>query len=252
RADLCEIRLNSAVKTIKWGGDGVEVLAEQHDRRSQSTPGPERFRAPKIIVTLPLGVLQARAGGAHVEFEPEMQTKKSALGQLEMGQVIRVSLCFRERFWDAIRAGGRTLADLCFLFSDDEWFPTWWTLHPQRIPVLTAWAAGPHGAKLTGQPPEQLAARAIERLATLLPVSSADFLQQQLVSYYTHDWQSDPYARGAYSYVLVGGMKAQGELAAPVGGKLFFAGEATETNGHHSTVHGAISSGVRAAREALG
>ena len=61
----------------------------------------------------------------------------------------------------------------------------------------------------------------------------------------------DPYARGAYSYVLVGGMGAHEELAAPLDGTVFFAGEATESE-EAGTVAAALRSGVRAAREALG
>ena len=66
-----------------------------------------------------------------------------------------------------------------------------------------------------------------------------------------HDWQADPFARGAYSYVTVGGLWAQRALAQPVAGTLFIAREATHWEGHFATVHGAIASGRRAAQEAL-
>ncbi|MGZ8263054.1 MAG: FAD-dependent oxidoreductase, partial [Burkholderiales bacterium] len=66
-----------------------------------------------------------------------------------------------------------------------------------------------------------------------------------------HDWQRDPYARGAYSYVVVGGDKARAQLAAPLAGTLFFAGEAADAEGEAGTVAGALQSGLRAAREVL-
>jgi monoamine oxidase len=66
-----------------------------------------------------------------------------------------------------------------------------------------------------------------------------------------HDWQTDPFARGAYSYVKAGGDSAQAGLAAPLEQTLFFAGEATDVSGYHGTVHGAIASGHRAAQEIL-
>jgi monoamine oxidase len=72
-----------------------------------------------------------------------------------------------------------------------------------------------------------------------------------LVAWETHDWEADPFARGAYSYVRVGGMGAQAVLASPVENTLFFAGEATELAGHHATVHGALFAGQRAADEVL-
>ena len=68
---------------------------------------------------------------------------------------------------------------------------------------------------------------------------------------FSHDWQADPFSRGAYSYAAVGGSVAGEELGAPLDGTLFFAGEATESDGQNATVHGAIASGKRAAREVL-
>ena len=65
-----------------------------------------------------------------------------------------------------------------------------------------------------------------------------------------HDWQADPYARGGYSYVRVGGTGAREALAAPVEETLYFAGEATDTE-QSGTVGGALASGQRAAREIL-
>jgi monoamine oxidase len=68
---------------------------------------------------------------------------------------------------------------------------------------------------------------------------------------FCHDCQSDPFARGAYSYAGVGGRGAGTELAVPVDSTLFFAGEATQSDGRNATVHGAISSGQRAAKQVL-
>jgi monoamine oxidase len=64
------------------------------------------------------------------------------------------------------------------------------------------------------------------------------------------DWRTDPFARGAYSYLRVGGGGAREALAAPVAGRLFFAGEATDVD-QAGTVAGALESGKRAARELL-
>jgi monoamine oxidase len=76
-------------------------------------------------------------------------------------------------------------------------------------------------------------------------------VQGQLVAWDGHDWAADPFARGAYSYVRVGGIQAQAALARPVADTLFFAGEATELAGHQATVHGALFTGQRAADEVL-
>ena len=65
-----------------------------------------------------------------------------------------------------------------------------------------------------------------------------------------HDWSDDPFSRGAYSYIKVGGLSARAALASPVEKTLFFAGEATATDGQGGTVNGALVTGERAAREA--
>jgi len=72
-----------------------------------------------------------------------------------------------------------------------------------------------------------------------------------LEAYYCHDWQRDPYARGAYSYVLTGGTQARAALARPLHDTLFFAGEATDIKDESGTVAGALESGARAADEVL-
>jgi monoamine oxidase len=63
------------------------------------------------------------------------------------------------------------------------------------------------------------------------------------------DWAVDPFARGAYSWVPVGALDAPAALALPVGGSLYFAGEATDVGGDPGTVHGALATGARAAHE---
>ena len=66
-------------------------------------------------------------------------------------------------------------------------------------------------------------------------------------SAYFHDWQADPFSRGAYSYTGVGGENAHAALAKPIAGTLFFAGEATSAD-ETGTVSGAIKTGKTAAR----
>ena len=68
----------------------------------------------------------------------------------------------------------------------------------------------------------------------------------------THDWTADPFACGAYSYVVAGAGAARAALGVPIGDTLFFAGEATATDGQGGTVSGAFETGTRAAREVAG
>ncbi len=113
-----------------------------------------------------------------------------------------------------------------------------------RGPLLTAWAGGPKAARLTGRSEKVLLARALQSVRSVFrdaPDPAACFVQ---------DWQQDPFARGGYSYMRVGGAGAREALAAPLADTLFFAGEATSAD-DSGTVAGALASGVRAAREVL-
>jgi monoamine oxidase len=206
------------------------------------------FYARQAVVTLPLGVLQAGT----VRFSPALRGKQLAAKRLHMGEVARVGLRFRTRFWEKIRPqeGGATLRRMGFLFSQDELFPTWWTQMPAKEPLLVAWSPSWHTKKLRGRTNAALISAALASLGKILAVPKTK-LRKMLVEGHVHDWQADPFSLGVYSYVKRGGEPAQSELAVPVEGTLFFAGEATVRDGTNGTVHGAIESGLRAARELL-
>jgi monoamine oxidase len=244
-SNLVSIRLNTVVHVVHWAKHEVRIQA-------QTATGPVEFSAPRALVTLPLGVMQAahNASGA-VRFEPALLTKASALLLLYMGQTMRISLTFSQRWWEQLAADGETgaLRDMGIVFSYKEWFPTWWT-QGITVPTLTGWSASRRGERLSGKSDVFIRDKALESLAAIFGFPQPE-LEAMLQSWHVHDWQSDPYAHGSYSYVGVGGEGAQAELAAPLDGTLFFAGEATNTEGHHGTVHGAITTGERAAREIL-
>ena len=91
--------------------------------------------------------------------------------------------------------------------------------------------------------------RSLVALSNVLAVPRRE-LEENLDAWASHDWCADPFARGAYSYIGVNGIRAPRALGHPVESTLLFAGEAT--NGAEiGTVAGALSSGRRAAREVL-
>jgi monoamine oxidase len=227
----CDVHLQTAVTVVLWKPGQVSITA-----------GAREFRAARAIITVPLSVLKSGA----VRFLPRLEEKAAAMKLLEMGPVIRVSLCFRQKFW----ATHEELRDASFLFTDDPEFPTWWTSHPLPHPILTGWAAGKRATALTLQAETGIVERALQSLGRILE-TNPEKLRQSMDGAFVHDWQTDPFSRGAYSYAVVGGADAAEGLASSVAQTLFFAGEATNFEGHNGTVHGAMASGRRAAQEVV-
>ena len=236
------VRTNTVVQRVAWRPRSVSIDAVSGKQAVS-------LHASRVLLTVPLGVLQARPGQAGaIEFSPALpQDKLDSISGMEMGKILRVVLHFRERFWNRIRANGnreQTLAHMSFLFSQDEWFPTWWTAMPDRFPVITGWAPWKSAEKLEldGVP---VVARSLQTLGGLLGVGTSE-MEDLLEIAYFHDWQADPYSRGAYSYVKAGAADAPEILSRSVKDTLFFAGEAADVTGNNGTVHGAIASARRA------
>jgi len=208
---------------------------------------PFEAHAQRAIVTLPLGVLQqpSRAEGA-VKFMPALTAKHDALKHLAPGPVIKVLMRFRRAFWEELDQG--RYRDVAFFHDRSAAFPTFWTALPVRVPLLVAWAAGPNAERLAGFYKSAIIDEALASLGSTF--GSRAESERALEAAWVHDWQADPYARGAYSYVLTNGEKAREALAKPLSGTLFFAGEAADTS-EAGTVEGAFRSGMRAAREVL-
>ena len=230
--------LSAIVTDVAWSRGAVTVRA----RTPTHAPlGP--FRAPRVVVTLPLGVLQRGAAESAVRFHPALDEKAPALAKLAMGHVVKLVMLFRTSFWSrAVRAP--------FVHDPRAAFATFWTQAPIEAPLLTAWAGGPIAERLAQASEDEVARAAAASFADALGVSRGA-VESELVSVFRHDWSRDPFALGAYSFALVGGASAARKLGAPIADTLFFAGEATAPPPRNGTVHGAIESGERVAREVL-
>jgi len=220
--------LNSPVAAIAWKSGEVRVTTANHAI-------PE-IHANRVVIAVPLGVLQS--GSPHIT--PQPSASIAAIRKLAMGVATRITLIFREPFWESV------VPDLSFLLAQQKTPPTWWTSAPRPSPTLTGWIAGPRALQTpTG------AALKDQALATLAAIFNRQGLSDLLTSFHTHDWQSDPYSLGAYSYAPAGAVTASDQLAVPVANTLYFAGEHTDTTGHWGTVHAAFRSGLRAASQIL-
>jgi len=236
------LRLGTIVERISWRPGRVVM-----DVRATDGVRLSKISAAIAIVTIPLGVLQAATGSAGaIRFQPRLPADvRAAIGALAMGNVTKVVLRFNRPPWPTHRT-----PTLGFLHIPGGTFPTLWTLAEGPRPVVVAWAAGPRADRLRVQDTARLRRAAVTTLAGALGRAVGDlepFVDGATVAV----WGDDPFSRGAYSWVPVGATHAAATLARPIAGTLIFAGEATETTGHSGTVHGALLTGERAARDAL-
>jgi monoamine oxidase len=232
-------RLSTVVRAITWRRGAVSVGVRGEARA---------LRARAAIVTLPVGVLRHRGDESEIAFDPPLPAAKSkALAHIEMGHVVRVVLAFRTPFWE--RVCDARYRDAAFFHGEGWPFPAYWTQLPVRGEHVVAWAGGPKAIALEGMAEAELVALALKGFGELFDESA--LAQAEFSGGMMHDWTRDAFARGAYSYITVGGEGARAALGAPLDGALFFAGEATSTDGQGGTVNGALQTGARAANEVL-
>ena len=201
---------SAPVRTITWKPGWVEVVTETE----------QVFQATAAVITLPLGVLQAR----QVAFVPQPVEILDAADRLAMGTAARVVYEFDQAFWSHFSR----LKGVSFVFAPDAIPPTWWTTEPWPASTLTGWVAGRRADQLNLA---ELPETGLATLAGLLGSPLPD-LRKQMIRRQRHDWKNDVYSLGSYTYVPQGAIHASDDLSVPVEKTLFFAGEHTDTSGH--------------------
>jgi monoamine oxidase len=240
RADRVTLRLGSVVHRINWRRGRVVVFS-----------GRNAWHAKAVLIAVPLGILQSRRGQAgHIQFSPTPVARQRLWRKLGAGHAVRVVLHMRADIWKrgVIPAQLREDAGAAFgfLHSDEPFFPMWWAEAPH--PVFVGWTGGPEAKKLAGVSPKRVFERARRTFSKLLGCSEAA-LARAIVDWRTHDWATDPFTRGAYSFSVAGLEAAPQAIARPIANTLFFAGEATADALELGTVPGALASGERAAKQ---
>lgn len=222
-----DIRINDPVRQITRGEDSVVV-----------TTARESFRGTHVILTVPLGVLKADA----IAFEPALPDEKlRAIERVGFGVFEKVVLCYSEKFWDGKIGVSAYFAGL----GPDRAFPL--------LIDMTEFAGAPTIVCLYSGQFGQVAQESLDDEALVAGTKAAidalvgNPLPAPVATRVTR-WRSDPYSRGSYSFASVATLKGDSDLlAAPVGQRLLFAGEATSA-ALAATVDGALVSGLREAR----
>jgi monoamine oxidase len=241
------VMTQSIVERVEWEPRLVQLSVRRSAAESLTT-----ITGRAAVITVPLGVLLADAEQpGRITFSPPLPLIEQARTRLAMGCVMRVTVLFRERWWtEKLRSAPRdaALESLAFLHGESGALPTWWSLHPMLATALVGWVGGPAALRLSqGGDVEE---HAISSVAANFGVMRRR-VAAQVVQVFAHDWQHDPFARGAYSYGLVGGADWAKRLARPIDGTIWLAGEAASPEGNTGTVHGAMASGHQAVQSVV-
>lgn len=222
-----DVKLSQVVKEIRWQESELRVRTTANE-----------FVADRVVITLPLGVLQHN----DVRFVPDLpEEKRNAISKLGMGVLNKCYLRFAQAFWPH---------DMDWLeyvsAQHGEW--TEWVSFQRavQLPILLGFNAADRGREIEAWSDGQIVASAMETLKTIFGANIPHPIDYQITR-----WASDPFARGSYSYNAIGSTpKMRDALAKPLNGKLFFAGEATNRD-YFGTAHGAYLSGLRVAKDVL-
>lgn len=231
----CRTLLSAPVLQINWSADPIEV----HTARGV-------LYSRKVMVTVPLGVLQSDA----IAFTPAIPDRAAAAKALGFGAVIKVLLQFSHPFWKKKEyTAGKDLSKAGFIFSEEE-VPTWWTQEPKNTPVLVGWLAGPNADRVKHLSEEDILQKALASLATILSLEPAS-VRKLLTAHKVCNWAADPFCHGGYSYEVVGSSKLKQKLKEPLEGKVFFAGEALFEGVEGGTVEAALVNGRETAHQVI-
>jgi monoamine oxidase len=191
--------------------------------------------ADKAIITVPTNLIADEA----IRFHPALPEKVDAAAHLPLGLADKVMLSLSDA--DELPAEGNLRGATMRTEMGT------YHIRPFGQPCIEGFFGGRFARSLEEAGDGAIAAHSIDEIAGFL---GNDF-RRRLKPLKESRWAHDPFARGSYSHALPGHSGKRAVLAAPVDGRLFFAGEATSPN-FFTTAHGARDSGERAAREVLG
>ncbi|GAB3702572.1 NAD(P)/FAD-dependent oxidoreductase [Nocardiopsis oceani] len=215
-ADGLDIRLESAVRRVRWSGRGVTLDVSGPE-------GGDEVRADRCVVALPIGVLKA----GDVAFDPALPSShRDAVGALDRTDALKLVYEFDRAVFPAGEDALGWEADSGFVF---------WCLSREDPEVVVAWAAGDSARELLAAPLEERYSAGLAALSEALGEEVPEPTSRT-----THDWAADEYSKGAYLFVPPGAHDAPDALAAPLEGVLYFAGEPTTGE---NTVEGAYVNG---------
>jgi len=218
------IKTETIVQTVAYTETGVTISTNKGE-----------YSGDRVIVTVPLGVLKA----GDITFSPALPSDKlSAISGLGSGSLNKVWLEFPSVFWD-----NTTIQN--YFSTPKGRFNEWVNWHKATANKhLLGFNAGKYGLEIESKSDDEIVAEAMTILRTMWGADIPEPINKVITR-----WNSDPFAKGAYSFIKVGSTVAdRAILAKSVSNRLFFAGEATSTD-NAATTNGAYDTGLREAQK---
>ena len=214
-----KILLNTIVSKIDYSQSEIIITASNN----------RLFNADKVIITVPIPILKS----GDIQFIPSLQNEKTnAFSKIGMDAGMKVFLKFNNKFFDQNIIGGA----ICAAYADDS------IGKAQSDNILLAFIMGDQAAYLTALANDTAITNALLQELDLMYNGQAT---TSFIASHVENWTTNPFVKGAYSYSTVGMGDARKIATQAISKKLYFAGEAMNTNGHHQTVHGAVETGYR-------
>lgn len=213
------ILLNTIVKKIDYTSSTIVVTDNKNNT----------YQADKVIITVPISILKSD----DIEFVPALPSEKiTAFSKIGMGAGMKVFLKFTNKFFDQGIIGG----NICAAYADESEGKV------QNDNVLLAFVMGEQAEYLTALGSDTAITNAILKELDNMYNGQAT---ASFIASHVQNWTTNPFIKGAYSYSTIGMGDARKVAAQSINKKIYFAGEAMNTNGHHQTVHGAVETGYR-------
>eukprot|EP00039_Didymoeca_costata_P000558 m.46146 g.46146 ORF g.46146 m.46146 type:complete len:472 (+) comp10342_c0_seq1:192-1607(+) len=241
---LNNVVYNTRVTSIEYkDGDG-ELLVK--------TEAGNVYKANAVIMTVPLGVLRH----GDISFDPPLpEQHMTAIQSIGFSNMIKTIFQFRNQFWPG---------DMCLMCGSKVLTQIWPTVSRKRFDnnqagknetfySLTMLIAKEGVDLLAALPDDDSRCDTVlQELDKIFSVncSSKTPASESFVSMVWKDWGTDVNTRGGYTYATRDSHNMREKLRTPFyDNRMIIAGEATDTD--HATVHGAINSGIKAAKYLL-
>lgn len=232
------IKTNEPVKEIRQNKN-IEVI----------TPST-KYTSEKIIIAVPLGVLQSKKNSENfIKLPSNGDAYSKAVKKIGNGGVIKFLLEFDKPFWLSKNfLKEKNIPAPSYIFTEAI-IPTWWTQYPSKAPLLTGWIGGPNSFKIKNYSEKKFKSFVLKSLSSIfsMPVM---LLEKRLIKFKTMNWIKEPYISGGYSYSTLQTEQARKFLHQPFKNTIYFAGEYLAKNSS-STVDAALQSGKEVAASIL-